>query len=141
MRQFGCLMRSLRECNADGPAVGRSWYLPLENRVLLVAAYYRTNLSMRQLAPLFGVSVSTVHRVIQRLGPFLAVEPAQRPAGVIEELWIADGRLIPLRGSGSAGLGQRHRLAPDALVVVDVNTRLVPSVAYPDSGAIQALSA
>lgn len=33
---------------------------------------YRANLTMRQLAPLFGVSPATVCRVIQRLGPLLA---------------------------------------------------------------------
>ncbi|MET9397065.1 transposase family protein [Kitasatospora sp. NPDC002965] len=30
--------------------------MPLADRVLLVAAYWRTNLTLRQLAPLFGVS-------------------------------------------------------------------------------------
>jgi len=38
---------------ADGVR-GRQWSLPLADRVLLVAAYYRTNLTMRRLAPLFG---------------------------------------------------------------------------------------
>jgi hypothetical protein len=32
--------------------------------VLLVAAYWRTNLTMRQLAPLFGVSKSAADRII-----------------------------------------------------------------------------
>jgi hypothetical protein len=48
--------------------------------VLLVAVYYRTNLTMRQLAPLFGISPATVCRVIQRLRPLLALETAPRPA-------------------------------------------------------------
>lgn len=34
---------------ADG-VNGRQWSLPLADRVLLVATYYRTNLTMRQLA-------------------------------------------------------------------------------------------
>jgi hypothetical protein len=38
-------------------AKGQPWSLPLEDRVLLVAAYWRTNLTLRQLAPLFGVEV------------------------------------------------------------------------------------
>lgn len=37
---------------------GRPWSLPLEDRILLVAAYWRTNLPLRQLAPSFGVSKS-----------------------------------------------------------------------------------
>lgn len=35
---------------------GRPWELPLEDRILLVTAYWRTNLTMRQIAPLFGIS-------------------------------------------------------------------------------------
>lgn len=52
---------------------------------------------MRQLAPLFGVSPATVCRVIQRLRPLLAIEPASRPAGAVDRLWIVDGTLIPDR--------------------------------------------
>jgi hypothetical protein len=58
----------------------------------MVAVYHRTNLTMRQLAPLFGVSPTTVCRVIQRLRPFLALEPAPRPVYAADLLWIVDGR-------------------------------------------------
>src|SRR4051794_38310256 len=43
-----------------GPALA----LDLADRVLLVAVYWRTNLTMRQLGPLFGISHSAVHRVL-----------------------------------------------------------------------------
>jgi hypothetical protein len=59
--------------------------------VLKVAVYYRTNLTMRQLGSLFGVSSSTVRRVIQRLGPLLALEPVPRTADAADWLWIVDG--------------------------------------------------
>lgn len=59
--------------------MGWPWRLPLAERVLLLAVYYRTNLDMRQLAPLFGVSPATVCRVIQRLGPPIALEPDRVP--------------------------------------------------------------
>ncbi|MEY9992995.1 hypothetical protein ABIE67_005027 [Streptomyces sp. V4I8] len=62
-----------------------------------MAVYYRTNLTMRQLAPLFGCSPATVCRVIQRLRPLLAIEPACRPADAVDRLWIVDGTLIPVR--------------------------------------------
>jgi hypothetical protein len=39
---------------ADGRP-GRPWALSRPDRVLLVAVYWRTNLTMRQLGPLFGV--------------------------------------------------------------------------------------
>lgn len=45
---------------ATAPLQGRPWPLPLAERVLVVAVYHRTNLTMRQLGPLFGASSSTV---------------------------------------------------------------------------------
>jgi hypothetical protein len=36
----------------------------LEDRVLMVAAYWRTNLTLRQIAPLFEVSKSAADRII-----------------------------------------------------------------------------
>ncbi|GAA2484076.1 hypothetical protein GCM10010276_22150 [Streptomyces longisporus] len=54
--QFGRLLRVVRARGGGGCGWGRPWRLPLAERVLLVAIYYRTNLTTRQLAPLFGVS-------------------------------------------------------------------------------------
>jgi hypothetical protein len=48
---------------------GRPWALTLPDRVRLVAVYWRTNLSMRRIGPLFGVSHSAAHRVVDTLGP------------------------------------------------------------------------
>jgi hypothetical protein len=50
----------------------------LEDQVLLVAAYWRTNLTLRQLAPLFGVSKSAADRITGHLGPLLALRPRKR---------------------------------------------------------------
>jgi hypothetical protein len=68
--------------------------------VLLVAAYWRTNLTMRQIGPLFGVSHSAAHRVIDALGPLLALAPVRRRP--VDQIAIVDGTLIPTRD---------HRLA------------------------------
>ena len=43
-----------------------------------MAVYCRTNLTMRRLGPLFGVSHSAVHRVIDTVGPLLALAPVRR---------------------------------------------------------------
>nr|AHE39956.1 Transposase IS4 family protein [Streptomyces sp. F8] len=67
----------------------------MADRVLLVAVYCRTNLTMRQLAPPFGIFVATVCRIIHRLRPLLATEPARRPVADVERLWIVDGNLLP----------------------------------------------
>jgi hypothetical protein len=57
-RQFGKLITALRREGADPVRKGRPWGLLLEGRVLLVAAYWRTNLTLLQLALLLGVSKS-----------------------------------------------------------------------------------
>lgn len=77
------------------PGRGRPWALLLDNRVLLAAIAWRTNLTHRQLADLFGVGVATVHRILDRLTPLVTglLEP---PGGSRSDLWIVDGTLIPV---------------------------------------------
>jgi hypothetical protein len=75
----------------------------LAERVLVVAVYYRSNLTMRQLGPLFGVYFSTVCRVIHRLGPLSAL----------------DGALIPLRDRQAGAFGRNCRFSANVQVVVD----------------------
>ncbi len=70
---------------------------------------YRTNLTMRQLAPLFGISSFTVCRVIPKLGPLLALEPLSRPADAAERLWIVDGTLVPVRDRHIGAASRNYR--------------------------------
>jgi hypothetical protein len=72
--------------------------LPLVNRVLLVATYWRTNLTMRQIGPLFGVSHSAAHRVIDSIGPLLALAPVRKRR--VDAVAIVDGTLVPTRITG-----------------------------------------
>lgn len=60
MERFLRVVKAVRERDPDGPRRGRPGCLPLDRPVLLVAVYLRTNLTMRQMAPLFGVSTATV---------------------------------------------------------------------------------
>jgi hypothetical protein len=79
--QFHRLVRLVAKCGGDTIAdgrPGRPWALILPDRVLLVAVYWRTNLTMRQIGPLFGVSHSAAHRVMNTLGPLLALAPGRR---------------------------------------------------------------
>ncbi|GGV69937.1 hypothetical protein GCM10010277_80470 [Streptomyces longisporoflavus] len=62
-----------RREGGDAPGRGRPWKLSMEDRALLVAAYRYTNLTPRQLAPLFGVPKSTAARVIDHPGPGLVI--------------------------------------------------------------------
>lgn len=102
--------------------MGRPWRLPLAGRVLLIAVYYRTNLTTRRLAPLFGISPATVCRVIQRTGPLLALEPTHAPQEAIERLWIVDGTLIPVHDRNVGPSSRNDRFSANVQVVVDADT-------------------
>ncbi|MFF7747606.1 transposase family protein [Streptomyces sp. NPDC007960] len=132
--QFERLLRVVRERGGDGPRVGRPWALPLSERVLLVAVYYRTNLTMRQVAVLFGVSTAGVCRVIQRLGPLLALEPVRPAESAVERLWIVDGTLIPVRDRRVAASSRNYRFSANVQVIVDADTRLVVATGRPVPG-------
>ena len=101
---------------------GHPWSLPLSDRILLVATYGRANLTMRQLAPLFGVSTSAAGRIVDHLGPLLALRPARcrRRTGEAVAPAVADavgarpvrvavmGNVTRTRSGGSAVIW-RHR--------------------------------
>jgi hypothetical protein len=108
--QFGKLITALRREGVDPARKGRPWGLPLEDRVLLVAASWRTNLTLRQLAPLFGVSKSAADRIIGHLGPSLALQPRKRFRK--DTVLIVDGCRAPVgrrrRPVGSAPINACH---------------------------------
>ena len=135
-RQFRKLVTVVRRHSegkiADGRP-GRQWCLPLADRVLLVATYYRTNLTMRQLAPLFGIKTAAVHRIIDRLGPHLAVAPAPRRHAP-ETVLIVDGTLVPTRDREVAAPSKNYRHSTNLQVVIDADTRLVVAVGDPQAG-------
>ncbi|MET9151701.1 transposase [Streptomyces griseoflavus] len=131
-RCFGKLLTTLRRDGVDVVHRGRPWSLPLEDRVLLVTAYWRTNLTLRQLAPLFGVSKSTAGRVITHLGPLLALRPRKRFAK--DTVLIVDGTLVPTRDHQVAEQSKNYRYSTNYQVVIDADTRLVVAVGRPLPG-------
>lgn len=75
-RQLAKLVTVLRRADADAVRKGGDrGACPLEDLALLVAAYWRISLTMRQLAPLSGVSKSAADRTIDDLGPKIALPP------------------------------------------------------------------
>jgi hypothetical protein len=97
LRQFGKLITALRREGADPVRKGRPWSLPLEDRVLLVAAYWRANLTLRQLAPLFGVYKSAADRIIDHLGPALALPQRKgfrKDTGYVRRLFVYAWRAL-----------------------------------------------
>ncbi|MFG2525606.1 transposase [Streptomyces sp. NPDC048527] len=131
-RCFGKLVTALRRVGADDARRGRPWSLPFPDRVLLVTAYWRTNLTMRQFAPLFGVSKSSADRIIDQLGPFLALQPRRRFAkGTV---LIVDGALVPTRDHSISEQSKNYRYSTNHQVVIDADTRLAVVVGEPLPG-------
>lgn len=95
-RVLGKPVTALRREGVDPVRNSRPWSLPLDDRVLLVVTYWRTNLTLRQLDPLFGISKSAADRIIDHLGPLLALQPRRGSARTLCSSWTA-----PLRPPAS----------------------------------------
>ncbi|RYJ25779.1 mobile element protein [Streptomyces sp. L-9-10] len=131
-RAFARLMTVLRREGAAVARRGRPWNLPLKNRTLMVATYWRTNLTMRRLAPLFGVSKSAADRIIDHLGPMLALQPRKRFAK--DTVMIVDGTLVPTRDHAVAEQSKNYRYSTNHQVVINADTRPVVVVGRPLPG-------
>ncbi|MGX8904646.1 transposase [Streptomyces netropsis] len=131
-RCFGKLVTVVRREVAGETRCGRPWSLPLEDRVLLVTAYWRTNLTMRQLAPLFGISKSAADRIIDHLGPLLALQPRKRFHK--DTVLIVDGTMVPTRDHTIAEQAKSYRYSTAHQVVIDADTRQAVLVGRPVPG-------
>jgi hypothetical protein len=129
--QFRKLVALVRRRGGDVQR-GRPWRLCLEDRVLLVATYSRNNLTLRQVAPLFGISKSAADRVLDHLAPLLAISPARRPRQ--DTVLIVDGTLVPTRDRTIAASSKNYRYSTNQQVVIDANSRLVVAVGLPLPG-------
>lgn len=91
VEQLGRLLAAVPQHGAEGCRWGRSWRLPLAERLLQVTACYRTNLTMPQLASLFGISPTALCRVMQRLG---------RCSGVLGVIFLDEDQRVVLTCPG-----------------------------------------
>jgi Helix-turn-helix of DDE superfamily endonuclease/Transposase DDE domain len=133
VRRFRKLAAIVRRRGAEQTGVGRRWGLSLDNRVLLIAVYYRTNLTLRQVALLFGISKSAAGRVVDHLGPYLALAPVKRkhsPGTVL----IVDGTLVPTHDRSVSASSKNYRYSANLQVAIDANTRLCVAVGEPLPG-------
>ncbi|MBA9002810.1 hypothetical protein HNR21_001692 [Actinomadura cellulosilytica] len=113
-----------------------------------MAVYWRTNLTLRQVGPLFGISHAAAHRVVDTLGPLPAPVRRRRP----EQVCIAGGTLVPLRDRRLAARSKNYRYSANVQIAIDADTRLVvpggeplpgnagDCQAYPASGINRALA-
>ncbi|WP_435879777.1 transposase [Streptomyces werraensis] len=98
-------MTALRREGADPVSGGRPWGLPLEDRFLLVAAYWRTNLALRPRTRFWKDTVL-----------------------------IVDGTLVPTRDHTIAEQSKNYRYSTNQQVLIDADTRLVVAVGRPVPG-------
>ncbi len=112
---------------ADGRP-GRPWALPLPNRVLMVAASWRTKLTLRQISPLFGAFYPAAQRVIDAIGPLLAQRRAR------DQIAIVDGALIQTRDHTLAAPSKNYRYSTNLQVAINADTRVVIALDDPQPG-------
>jgi hypothetical protein len=107
--------------------------LSLADRVLLVAVYYRTNLTYRQIALLFGVSKSAVDRVVDQIAPLLALAPVTKKHSP-DTVLIVDGMLVPTYDRAVTASSKNYRYSVNMQVVINADTRLMVAVGAPTPG-------
>ncbi|GIF74445.1 hypothetical protein Asi02nite_39630 [Asanoa siamensis] len=87
-------------------------------RVLPVAAYWRTNVTVRPIGLLREVSHSAAHRVIDTLGPLLALAPVRRRPVTYMTSWKGFIAQLQCQTTGAVPPGLcRCRVAGDDLSV------------------------
>jgi hypothetical protein len=106
---------------------GRRRALGFPDRVLVLVLAYRTNLTMEQMAALFGVSDSAVHRVVDLLAPHLA-ELLGPPPTDRREPWIVDGTLIPVHDKNRTAKSKNDRRSVNAQIVCRARDRRIVAV-------------
>jgi Helix-turn-helix of DDE superfamily endonuclease len=121
VRQFGKLVRIVAARGGEQTGTGRRWGLSLTDRVLLVVAYYRTNLTYRQVAQLFGISKSAAGRIVEHLAPLLVLSPVKEAHGP-DMVLIVDGTLVPTHDRSMSASSKNYWYSVNMQVVIDANT-------------------
>lgn len=96
---------------------GRPWALSIRDRLRLACWALRTNLTLRELALLFGISKSQAHRVVASLVSKLS---AIFPTATIDRRWacVVDGSLVPTRDHTAAAKSKNYRWSCNIQVLV-----------------------
>lgn len=125
--QFVDLVARTWERSPDGGR-GRPWALAFHTRVLITVVALRTNLTEGELAALFDVPKSQVHRVLADMTPKVAATfaPLRRDR---RETRAVDGTLVPCRDYARAGKSKNYRWSTNHWVVVRCRDTAVVHVA------------
>ena len=129
--ELDTVVRALRARTQTKRRRGRPWARCLRERVQVICMSLRTNLTLREIAGICGMSKSQVHRIIAHLTPRLA---ALLPHVVHDhdrrQTWIVDGTLVPTRDHSSAAKSKNYRWSCNAQVLIrGADLRVVAVVA------------
>lgn len=119
-RDLGIIVSGLQrtECRR-----GRPWSRSLHHRLHVVCFALRTNLTIRELAAVFAISRSQVHRflvdLVPRLAALLTIDLDRRRS------WIVDGTLIPTRDHAVAARSKNYRWSCNVQVLVRRDLRVI----------------
>jgi hypothetical protein len=97
--------------------------------VIVACTSLRTNLTLRELAAVFGMSTSQVHRIVTDLVTRIAALLATSATGDRRRTWIVDGTLVPTRDHRVAAKSKNYRWACNAQVLVRHCDRRVVAIA------------
>lgn len=84
---------------------------------------------MRQLGPLFGVPPAAANRVIDSIGPLLALAPVGTRR--VDSVAVVDGTLVPTRDHRLAAPSKNYRYSTNVQIAIDADTRLVIATGDP----------
>ena len=113
---------------------GRPWRLPLRRRILLTCVALRTNLTVRELGAICGISKSQVHRIVADITPRLAGQLAHTVDPDRRWSWVVDGTLIPTRDHSTAAKSKNYRWSCNAQLLVRRADRRVIAVSGGGAG-------
>lgn len=109
----------LRSLLAERRRPGRRWSCSLDRRITIACAALRTNLTVRELAAVFQISKSSVHRIMSRTTTRLAALTAtttRRPDR--RWSWVVDGTLIPTHDHRHAARSKNYRWSCNAQILI-----------------------
>ncbi|WP_432505625.1 transposase family protein [Kineococcus arenarius] len=111
---------------------GRPRTLPPAQRILLIAAALRTNLTTRQLAAVFDLTRSMVQRVVTDITPRLAALDLAGPTAHGRRcVAVLDGTLIPVHDQTLTAPSKDYRRSITVQVVARRCDRLVTALSTP----------
>jgi len=98
---------------------GRPWALPLERRVVVACTSLPTNLTVRELAAVFGISPAQVHRIVTDVVERMAaMQLAMHVPFDRRYSWVVDGTLVPTRDHRVAAKAKNYRWSCNAQLLI-----------------------